>query len=212
MSRDITCVSIDLTTHCNLRCKNCCCAIGTVGSHRTLRHHPWEYFKALAPFIYGIDRANLTGGETTAHPQFAEFVPRFKDLFGCKRLTLSTNGFRVERYRAIIEQHVDEVHFSSYGANRAALVALRGVKELSVYDGGMDASNFTPRSHRGSGAPCQRGFSETASYADGKFYPCCVSPGLAGTEGLLPCVDWREKVQLLDMGCSNCFFSPGEKL
>lgn len=205
VARDITCVSMDLTTHCDRRCPNCCCGIGI---NRKLQHHPWEYFEAVAPYLYGIERVNLTGGEPTLHPHFAEFVPRLKALFGCKRLTLSTDGFRVDRYRDVINAHFDEVHFSDYGTLLSAGV-LSGLKvALKVYPAGQDASNFVDRSRRGSGKPCQRGLSETVAFADGRFYPCCVSPGLAGTEGLLPCVDWRVKVQELDMGCKECFFSP----
>jgi len=61
---------------------------------RKAEHYPWEYFAALAPYIYGIDRVDITGGEPTSHPQFGEFVPKFRELFGCKRLTLETNGFK----------------------------------------------------------------------------------------------------------------------
>lgn len=176
---------------------------------RPAKHHPWEYFVALAPYIRGIERVNLTGGEPTLHPQFAEFVPKFRDLFQCSRLTLSTDGFRVLRYRDIIEKHFDEVHLSDYGTRPAELAHLRErVALLSIYPAGEDAQNFTDRARRGSGAPCERGFSETVAFADGMFWPCCVSPGLEGTRGLVPCLDWRERVQEIDLGCSNCFFSP----
>lgn len=196
---------MDLTTHCDRRCPNCCCGIGI---NRILQHHPWSYFEHVAPYLQGIERVNLTGGEPTAHPAFAEFVPKFKALFGCQRLTLSTDGFRVKRHADVIRACFDEVHFSDYHTKPAALVQLEasGVR-LSVYPAGANAGNFTPRSRRGNGNPCARGFSETVAYADGRFWPCCVSPGLDGTEGLLPCVDWREKVQQLDMGCRECFFS-----
>ena len=203
--REITCVSMDITTHCDRRCPNCCCGIGI---NRKLQHHPWKYFEDVAPFLQGIDRVNLTGGEPTLHPEFATFVPRFRELFGCKRLTLSTDGFRIEQYRQIIEKEIDEVHFSDYGTRPGALETLYQLDvDTKVYEAGMDAQNFVSRERRGGGGPCARGFSETVAFADGKFYPCCVSPGLDGTKGLLPCADWRTKVQELDMGCTECFFS-----
>lgn len=65
-------VNLDMTTHCNKRCPDCCAGVGI---NRELRHHPWEYFEQAATWIYGMKRVNLTGGEPTAHPQFAEFVP-----------------------------------------------------------------------------------------------------------------------------------------
>lgn len=204
--REITCISVDLTTHCDRRCKNCCCGIGI---NRKLRHHQWGYFEKLAPFIYGIERVNLTGGEPTLHPRFADYVPRFKELFGCQRLTLSTDGYRVARYAEIIEKYIDEVHFSDYGTRPQALGTLeRGSVLYSIFPAGQSASNFVSREQRGSGKPCQRGFSETIAYADGLFYSCCVGPGLPLATGLEPCMDWREKIQDIDLGCKECFFSP----
>jgi len=204
--RTITCITMDLTTHCDRRCPNCCAGVGI---NRKLQHHPWEYFERVAPFIYGIERVNLTGGEPTVHPQFAEFVPRFRALFGCKRLTLSTDGFRVDHYHDLIAREFDEVHFSDYQTRPEAVVSLRAMPlKLSVYPAGQDARNFESRARRGSGKPCFRGESDTVAYADGKFFPCCVSPGLDHTQGLEPCEGWQEKVQLLDMGCAECFFSP----
>lgn len=210
MSRQISCVSVEICTTCDRSCDSCCCA--TNGrSFRKPVQHDWDYFKRLAPFIYGIDRVNLTGGEPTGHEYFVDFVPRFRSLFGCQRLTLSTDGFRVERYRNLIAAHFDEVHFSDYETRpgaRAALVQI-GVP-LSVYQAGHNASNFTPRSHRGSGRPCERGFSETVAFADGKFYPCCVGPGIEGALALEPCIDWRERIVDVPLPCGDCWFSPEE--
>jgi hypothetical protein len=208
MSRQpITCVSMDLTTHCDRRCPDCCCGIGI---NRKLQHHPWEYFEAVAPFIRGIERVNLTGGEPTMHPKFAEFVPRFKDLFGCARLTMGTDGYGVSRHAKVIQEHIDEVHFSDYHhvRSRESHNVLMSLDiQVMVFDALYDATGFVPRSRRGAGNPCARGFSETVAYADGKFWPCCVSPGLDGTEGIEPCDDWREKVLAVDMGCKQCMFS-----
>ena len=83
---------MDITTRCNRRCVDCCAGIGI---NRVLQHHSWSYFQRAAKHFYGIDRVNLTGGEPTAHPQFEEYVPGFKALFGCRLLTLSTNGYKV---------------------------------------------------------------------------------------------------------------------
>lgn len=199
--REITSIAVDITTHCDRRCPDCCCGIGI---NRKLQHHSWEYFEALAPFIYGIDRVSLMGGEPTLHPRFAEFVPQFRRLFGCKRLVLATDGFRAERYKDLIEAAFDEVHFSDY--HTRVIPALSGVDVL-IFPAGKDAVNFVPRSRRGGGNVCERGRSEHAAFADGKFFACCVSPGLDGVQGLAPCLDWRERIQQLDMGCKECFFS-----
>lgn len=208
MRPKITCVSMDLTTHCDRRCPDCSAGIGI---NRVLQHHPWAYFERVAPFIQGIERVNLTGGEPTIHPHFAEYVARFKELFACNRLTLSTDGKGVVRYADIIREHIDEVHFSDYQSKPEALVRLAAMPlALSVYQAGAAAENFTRRSDRGSGKPCFRGESDTVAYADGKFFPCCVSPGLDGTKGVEPSPYWREEVLRVDMGCGVCMFSPAE--
>ena len=207
IAQSITCILLEMTTHCDQRCPNCCTGIGI---NRTLQHHPWEYFERAAKLLYGIERVHLTGGEPTAHPQFAEFVPKFKELFGCHRLTLGTDGFRVQIHKAVIAKHIDEIHFSDY-ANRPtvrSLIQIGLVPKVSVYDAGPGACNHIPRSRRGSGQPCERGFGECVPYADGKLYGCCVAPGVDGSVGMEPGPGWRENVRALPLPCTDCWFSP----
>jgi hypothetical protein len=200
----ITCVLLDLTTHCDQRCPNCCCGIGI---NRTLQHHPWEYFERAAAVLYGVERVHLTGGEPTLHPQFAAFVPRFKQLFGCQRLTLGTDGFRLHLYRDVIAEHIDEVFFSDYELGRAGELVHLGVA-VHTYQGGAHAANHVSRSRRGSGGPCDRAFGECVPYSDGKLYGCCVAPGVDGAEGIAPAAGWREAVRLAPLPCASCWFSP----
>jgi hypothetical protein len=207
--RQIDSVNLDITTVCDRACADCCCRTNNRPGARPRVHHPWSYFEAVAPYIQGMRQIAVTGGEPTTHPEFADFVPRLRNLFKCSTLVLVTDGYRVQKYSELIHMHFDEVHFSDYQTKREALAAIVqiGVPHF-VFPAGVNASNFTPRSRRGSGLPCGRGTSGTVAFADGKFWPCCVSPGLDGTEGIEPCADWREKVQQIDMGCSQCFFSP----
>lgn len=200
MTREITCVTVDITTHCDRRCPDCCANIG----ERPTVHHSWDYFEKLAPFVYGMDRINLTGGEPTVHPRFAEFVPKFKELFGCNRLTLSTDGFRVDRYADVLK-HFDGIHASRYGeANRAKIDGLVQLRpDTSVFEG-----DFIPRSRRGSGGLCFRGLSDTVAYADGKFYGCCVAPGIPTAQGMEPHKDWRQAIVNEPLPCEDCWFSP----
>ena len=198
--RDITCISVDMTTHCDRRCADCCADIG----QRPAIHHDWSYFERLAPFTQGIDRVNLTGGEPTIHPQFADFVPRFRKLFGCNRLTLSTDGCKVEQHREVITQHIDEVHASRYDSwnNPKIDALLNWHPNVLIFDG-----EFTPRAHRGSGKPCARGFSEAVAHADGRLFPCCVGPGIPGAASTEPCEGWQQKIQDVPLPCSDCWFS-----
>lgn len=198
--REISCVAIDLTTHCDRRCPDCCCGIGI---NRKLQHHPWEYFEHAAQFIHGIERLHVTGGEPTIHPQFAEFVPRLRDLFGCKTLTMQTDCFRTERYADTLA-HFDHIYVSEYDERNRPAAALVQLNHPST----KWAGEFTPRSQRGSGKPCARGFSETVAYADGKLYGCCVAPGVDGAVGMEPTKDWKARIVNEPLPCEQCWFSP----
>src|SRR6187397_352886 len=114
-------VNLELTVHCNKRCPNCCAGVGI---NRTLRHHPWHYFVEAARHLYGIERIHLTGGEPTMHPQFAEFVPKFRELFGCKILTMDTNGFLIAKYADVIVANLDWVNATDYEDRRQEIEAL----------------------------------------------------------------------------------------
>lgn len=218
MNPAITCVALDLTTQCDRRCPDCCTGVGI---NRTLQHHPWEYFEQAAKVIYGVERVHLSGGEPTFHPQFAEFVPKFKELFGCKRLSMVTDGWGVKRHSEVIVDHIDEVHFTQYGNRRheeQSLVSwsMFGLISLKIFYAGENMASFTPRSQIGGGKPCHRAWwlSGQVAYADGKLWGCCVAPGLDGAKGV-EFVDFPmlgESREFLDVAipplpCKECFFS-----
>ncbi len=202
MRQPITCVALEMTTVCDRACPDCCANINR--GERDAVHHPWEYFERAASFIYGIHRVHLTGGEPTTHPRFAEFVPRFRALFGCTLLTLQTDGFKTVAYHEVLREF-DHIYPSRYDARNADAVGLIQVSFPSTEWAGEHA----PRSRRGSGAVCFRGESDTVAYADGRFHGCCVSPGIPGAQTLEPCEDWRDKITAVPLPCSDCFFSPG---
>jgi hypothetical protein len=199
--RKITCIQLDITTVCDRKCPDCCCAINM--NKRAAIHHPWEYFEALAPFIYGIDRIDLFGGEPTSHPKFREFVPRFKDLFGNRILTMTTNGFKTIEYAGLLA-HFDFIQATPYDDKNAP--AMEHLKKTH-HDVRFFPGTFLPRNQAGGGKPCPRAFSEVVSYADSKFWPCCPGAGIDHATGFGPCVDWREKIQNWPMPCSTCFMS-----
>jgi hypothetical protein len=166
-------------------------------------HHPWSYFVKVAPFIRGVDRVDLFGGEPTAHPQFRDFVPHFKALFKCNTLSMTTNGFKVEQYGYLLH-HFDFIQATPYDAkNSPAMVYLKTFhSDVRFFPG-----TFLPRDTPGGGLPCHRASSDTVAYADGKFWPCCPGPGIPGATGFDPCEDWREKVETWPMPCGDCFMS-----
>ncbi len=195
--RDIRSVNLDVTTCCDRRCPECCCAIGV----RPTLHHNWQYFEQAAKVLAGLRRIHLTGGEPTTHPQFAEMVPRFKTLFHCEMLTLGTDGFLVKKHEGVLH-HFDEIYFSDYGDNREI-----GVWLSSRYKTLIHREAHIPRVKIGLGGVCERGISDTVAYANGRVYGCCVGPGIDHAIGILPLADWKERVQTLSLPCKNCWFS-----
>lgn len=199
--REITCIQMDITTVCNMACKDCCCGINM--GLRAAVYHPWEYFERVAPYIQGIDRVDLFGGEPTTHPQFREFVPQFKALFGCKNLTMTTNGFKVKEYADLLH-HFDFIQATPYGEQNAkSIVFLNGIgRDVRFFPG-----EFIPRDRVGGGKPCGRGQMETVAYADGKFWPCTPGPGVKDATGIEPTADWKERILEHPMPCQTCFLS-----
>lgn len=199
--RQVTSIWLEITTLCNRRCPQCCCDI----HNRAYVAHPWEYFERLAEIVRGtVYMLHLTGGEPTAHPQFAEFVPKFKDLFGAEKLTMWTNGYRVRENAGVLDCF-DEIWATRYGQENAAEI------DWLVRNHGATFSELehTDRSARGTGRPCERGTTHPgAAFADGRFYPCCVGPGLAGAASIEPTRDWRTAVLDVPMPCGDCWFSP----
>lgn len=197
-----------MTTHCNKRCPDCCTGIGI---NRTLRHHTWEYFEEAARWLRPINRINLTGGEPTTHPKFAEFVPRFRELFGCSILTMNTNGYRVAEHIETIVSNFSWVDFSDYQDRYDALALLRarGVT-VGTYDAGPNGSNFVPRIRRTvAGKPCSRAcfISDGCAYAEGKFFGCCVGPGIPTATAMEPCPEWKTLLPAVPLPCGGCWFA-----
>jgi len=202
-------VNLELTTHCNLRCPECSAGVGI---NRVLKHHPWEYFVEAAKWIYGVEQLTVIGGEPTLHPQFGEIVPKLRELFGCQKLILWTNGFLVERYADLIKSTFDIVHASLYDHSNAPWIkkpntrAVEFVK-ITFPNATMELAH-TPRAKRGSGRICERGIHGPVTYADGKMFGCCVACGLDEGVGVTPGPNWREEILKTPLPCDTCCFSP----
>jgi len=197
--RVIDSIWLDFTTACNRKCEHCCCNI----PNRQAVNYSWDYFEHLARYVYGVRRIHLTGGEATAHPKFAKFVPRLKELFGCELLTLWTNGFRI-RENANVLHHFDDIFGTLYDDNAAEI-------EWMVENVGatyLNGDTHVNRAHRGGGNPCGRGRSDAmVIYSDGRLFPCCIGPGIPGAQSIKPCDEWRTKVLAVPLPCKDCWFS-----
>lgn len=199
-----------------MKCPDCCCNI-TAMANRDKKFFDWEYLENAAKYFYGLDRIHLTGGEPTLHPRFRDFVPKLKDLFGCNRLTIETNGFGFKKYSHLFGWF-DEIYCSHYTAdtfpgcpdNTEEIVYLKDAlqilqnKNTKIIVGEIQHSS---RENRGTKI-CARGTSETLGYSNGKLYPCCVASGLPARDVGIPLTEnWREDILKVVHPCDICFFA-----
>ncbi len=210
MSPRLNKVNLELTTVCNLACPECAAGIN-MGLRKHV-HHPWEYFVEASKWLYGIHTVVVIGGEPTSHPKFAEFVPKFRELFGCEELILWTNGFKVPQYTDLIKKVFDAVYVSLYDEinapwNKRPNTDLVTFVKNTFTNSTMELAH-TPRSSRGGGGVCERGIHGPIAYADGLIHGCCVSPGLPEGKGIVPSENWRTEVLALELPCKECCFSP----
>lgn len=213
--RKIAAIALDITTVCNLRCENCCCKV----HERKPVHYDWNYFERLAPYVYGIDRIDITGGEPSCHPRFTEYVPKFRKLFGCNRLTVETNAMRA-KYQKDTFRHFDEIRLSLYPENKSEIEwTLKNFENAWVQNGSTCIEIGAEPDHRkhvsldriGGGGLCKLGKFEFVLFTDGKLWPCRLGPAVPGAVGIEPCEDWRERVLALPIPCGECWFSTGAK-
>ncbi len=204
-------VNLEITTACNLTCPECSAQTNGNGK-RIPRHHPWEYFVEAAKWIYGVKTIVVIGGEPTAHPRFAEFVPRFRELFGCREMILWTNGFQVEKYKDLIAGHFDAVYASLYDERTAPWNKKPNGALIQFIKGSFEHLTMEEPhiawSRRGSGAICERGQHGPVTYADGKLFGCCVAMAVDGGVGVTPSQNWREEIVRTPLPCGECCFSP----
>lgn len=227
MRQEITNINLTLTTFCSMKCPDCCCNI-TAMKNSDKRFFSFEYFENAAKYFYGIERIHLTGGEPTMHPDFVKFAQSFKELFGCKRLTIETNGFFIkhrEHEIYVLAHYFDEVYFSHYKKdmypgcedNLYLINKLRMYKEMDnfVCNGNgaklcdiiVGEIDHISREKRGT-KMCHRGYSETLGYSNGKLYPCCVASGIPENDvGILLTENWREEILNIHAPCEICFFA-----
>jgi cyclic pyranopterin phosphate synthase len=96
--RRIEDLRISVTDRCNFRCQYCMPAEGLPWLERSevLRYEEIERLARLFVSL-GINSIRLTGGEPLARPGFPELVARLAAVPGLTDLSLTTNGYLLER-------------------------------------------------------------------------------------------------------------------
>lgn len=209
--RDIHSINYMITTHCNRVCPDCCCNIPNL---RNKKHFDWNYLVESAKYFKGIFRINLTGGEPTLHHNFVELVPKLKDLFNCTLLTIESNGYNFKKFPQIFT-YFDTVYASVYTEKTypGSISNEKDIEFLEEYLKGTKTKVFSgdivhiQKNVKPSGKICERGKSETVSYANGYLYPCCVAPGVKDSLGIPLTYNWKKDILEVPLPCNNCLFS-----
>jgi hypothetical protein len=172
-----------------------------------------EDMLAAAEAFHGIDRVQLTGGEPTLHPSFTEWAPRIRQMFGCRQLTVESNGWGFTRFPDAF-LHFDRVIATLYRPDLHPYepdntFSVEFMQEwLAGTSTQMDVVPIAhiPRHPRGTRL-CARGLSETASVFRGHVFPCCVAWGVPGATGARISANWREDLERLPLPCAQCLFA-----
>ncbi len=125
-----TCIAvIELTDSCNLSCPMCYAASGPGQKHRSLQ----EIKQAIDAVVRAEGRpevVQLSGGEPTLHPEFAEVLH-----YACRQpidyVMINTNGIRLANDQALIDLIAQypkrvEIYLQLDALDDASLQALRG--------------------------------------------------------------------------------------
>jgi uncharacterized radical SAM superfamily Fe-S cluster-containing enzyme len=128
-----TCLAIaEITSLCDLNCPIC---LKIKGDEFGLSPEDFaECLNKLSEYEGGLILVNLSGGEPTLHPRFADFLKVAAEL-GVAQLTVSTNGLRLSKDKALRELFVNYSTVAALqfdGLSENTYLTLRGRKLLST--------------------------------------------------------------------------------
>jgi cyclic pyranopterin phosphate synthase len=112
--REITDLRVSVTDRCNFRCRYCMPAEGM----RWLDRDQILSFEEIARLVrvlagLGVTDVRLTGGEPLARREFPRLVAMLRGIDGIRDLSLTTNGYLLERdAEALVEAGIDRVNVS----------------------------------------------------------------------------------------------------
>jgi GTP 3',8-cyclase len=144
--RAITDLRVSVTDRCNFRCRYCMPAEGM----EWLRRDQILSFEEIARLVallarLGVNEVRLTGGEPLARREFPKLVAMLRRIEGIDDLSLTTNGYLLERdAAALVEAGIDRVNVSVDSLARdqfhkitrrdALPQVLRGLAAIAAFD------------------------------------------------------------------------------
>jgi cyclic pyranopterin phosphate synthase len=144
--RPITDLRVSVTDRCNFRCRYCMPAEGMPWLDRS-EILSFEEITRLVRVLarLGITDVRLTGGEPLARREFPKLVGMLSEIEGVEDLSVTTNGYLLERdAAALVEAGIDRVNVSidSLARDRfheitrrdALPQTLRGLEAIAAYE------------------------------------------------------------------------------
>jgi len=144
--RQITDLRVSVTDRCNFRCKYCMPAEGMPWLDRS-EVLSFEEIERLVCVLagLGITDVRLTGGEPLARREFPRLVSMLRSIEGIRDLSVTTNGYLLERdAAALVDAGIDRINVSvdSLARDRfheitrrdALPQVLRGIEAIAAYE------------------------------------------------------------------------------
>jgi cyclic pyranopterin phosphate synthase len=144
--RDITDLRVSVTDRCNFRCRYCMPAEGM----RWLDRDQLLSFEEITRLVrvlagLGVTDVRLTGGEPLARREFPRLVSMLRPIEGIRDLSVTTNGYLLERdAAALVDAGIDRINVSidSLARDRfheitrrdALPQVLRGLEAIAAYE------------------------------------------------------------------------------
>ena len=144
--RPITDLRVSVTDRCNFRCRYCMPAEGMPWLDREeISQLRGDRAAGRASSPLGITDVRLTGGEPLARREFPRLVAMLRAIEGIRDLSLTTNGYLLERdAAALVDAGIDRVNVSidSLARDRffeitrrdALPQVLRGLEAIAAYE------------------------------------------------------------------------------
>ncbi len=174
---------------------------------RDAKHTPLEQIQAILPWLSGIEKVSLTGGEPTAHPQFHEISMAVKAGLPHVKLGLETNATLYPRFKPSLALF-DSIDATLYGPqawegcpSNAYKIALlkKDYPALRI----LPAKHLTFANNRGAN-PCGR--EARAHWSHGLVYGCCAAPGHKTAQGIELAPGWHEQLKTIRLPCAECVY------
>jgi len=139
--RRVSDLRVSVTDRCNFRCQYCMPAEGLAWLHREeiLRFEEIERLVALMVSI-GIEDVRLTGGEPLVRRDFPDLVSMLARIEGLRDLSLTTNGYLLERdAAALVAAGIKRVNVSIDSLQRDRFFQITRRDALAQVLCGLDA-------------------------------------------------------------------------